>query len=88
MYNTAVLYSAIAVGGLFLGSAIVLPAIGFGVTGVSAGSIAATLQSTVYGSTVASSSAFAVAQSVGAAGFSATTYVAAGIGAYWRGANS
>ena len=45
-----------------------LAAMGFTAVGVAAGSVAATTQSAVYGKYVASGSAFALAQSVGAAG--------------------
>ena len=45
-----------------------LSALGFTAAGVTAGSIAAGVQSVVYGGAVASTSAFATLQSVGAAG--------------------
>ncbi|XP_023215672.1 uncharacterized protein LOC111618390 [Centruroides sculpturatus] len=43
-------------------------ALGFGAVGVTAGSIAAGIQSAVYGGSVASGSIFAICQSIGAAG--------------------
>jgi len=58
--------------------------VGFTAGGVAAGSAAASIQSIVYGGTVASSSAFAALQSAGAAGlgFKATTGLfTAGVGA-------
>ena len=61
-----------------------LPWIGFTAGGVAAGSVAAGIQSTVYGGTVASSSIFAALQSAGAAGLGAKASVSvfsAGVGA-------
>ena len=56
-------------GGLTIAAApAALAAMGFTAAGVAAGSVAATTQSAVYGKYVASGSAFALAQSVGAAG--------------------
>ncbi|XP_020620837.1 interferon alpha-inducible protein 27-like protein 2A [Orbicella faveolata] len=57
---------------------------GFTAAGVAAGSVAASIQSAVYGGTVASSSAFAALQSAGAAGLGAKATVgvfSAGLGA-------
>jgi len=50
----------------------VLTAVGFTTGGVAAGSIAAGIQSVVYGGTVASTSVFAGLQSAGAAGLGST----------------
>lgn len=50
---------------------LVLGAVGFTTAGVAAGSIAASVQSAVYGGSVASGSAFALLQSAGAAGIGA-----------------
>ena len=69
----------------------VLGAAGFTTSGVAAGSAAAAIQSTFYGGYVASGSTFALLQSAGAAGISATTSgviggssgVAAAIGTKW-----
>ena len=58
--------------------------LGFTAAGVAAGSVAAGIQSVVYGGTVASSSAFAALQSAGAAGLGAKAAVSvfsAGVGA-------
>ena len=68
-----------------------LGAAGFTTSGVAAGSAAAAIQSTFYGGYVASGSTFALLQSAGAAGISATTSgviggssgVGAAIGTRW-----
>lgn len=66
-----------AVSGIILsGTALIVPAIGFGAAGVTAGSLAATYQSAVLGGTIASGSAFATLQSIGAAGLSAAANTA------------
>lgn len=57
---------------------IVLSAAGFTAAGVTAGSAAAGVQSTVYGAAVGSGSVFAVLQSAGAAGIGLTTNVGIG----------
>ena len=66
-----------------------LAAAGFTAGGVAAGSIAAGVQSAVYGGAVASSSVFAVLQSIGAAGLGAGAKVGlfsvgAGVAAYLK----
>lgn len=58
--------------------------LGFTAGGVAAGSVAASIQSAVYGGTVASSSTFAALQSAGAAGLgtkAAVSVFSAGVGA-------
>ncbi|KAI9145798.1 hypothetical protein BKA69DRAFT_1049618 [Paraphysoderma sedebokerense] len=76
----------LAAGGMIVGAAatpILLPAalgaVGFTSAGVAAGSAAAGIQSAVYGGYVASGSAFAVCQSIGAAGVGATSVAAGGV---------
>ena len=66
---------------------VVLSAVGFGAGGVVGGSIAAGIQSTVYGGSVGAGSLFALAQSAGAAGIGAAGNAAicglfGGIGAF------
>ena len=53
---------------------LVLSALGFGAAGVTAGSMAATAQSTFYGAAVTSGSTFALLQSAGAAGIGTVSY--------------
>ncbi|XP_020620840.1 interferon alpha-inducible protein 27-like protein 2A [Orbicella faveolata] len=67
-------HAAAIVGGTLLVAAapVVLTAAGFTTGGVAAGSIAAGIQSTVYGGAVGSTSLFAVLQSAGAAGLGAS----------------
>ncbi|PFX17698.1 interferon alpha-inducible protein 27-like protein 1 [Stylophora pistillata] len=55
-----------------------LPAAGFTTAGVAAGSVAAGIQSAVYGGTVTAGSVFATLQSAGAAGLGVTTSAAVG----------
>lgn len=57
----------------------VLTSVGFSAGGVVSGSAAACIQSTLYGAAVNSGSAFAVAQSVGAAGLGSTTVAGVGV---------
>ncbi|XP_067142094.1 uncharacterized protein [Centruroides vittatus] len=69
------LKTAAIIGGITTGAILgplavvgVVGALGFGAIGVTAGSIAAGIQSAVYGGSVASGSIFAICQSIGAAG--------------------
>jgi len=71
---TAVVGGVIVVGAPF----VVLPALGFGATGVAGGSIAAGLQSAVYGGFVAGGGVFATLQSAGVAGVAITTKIGLG----------
>ena len=64
-----------------------LGAVGFTSTGVAAGSIAAGVQSTLYGGSVAAGSVFALCQSAGATGVigsAATAGIAATLGLFVR----
>ena len=55
---------------------VLLPAAGFTTAGVAAGSVAAGIQSAVYGGTVTAGSVFATLQSAGAAGLGVKTSAA------------
>jgi len=57
---------------------VVLPALGFGATGVTVGSIAAGVQSAVYGGVVVGGGVFATLQSAGVAGVAMTTKIGLG----------
>lgn len=83
-------YTAAAlVGGtvVVVAAPVALAAAGFTTGGVAAGSVAAGIQSAVYGGTVASTSVFAGLQSAGAAGLGATAttalFTAVATGATW-----
>lgn len=66
-----------AMSGIILGgTALIVPAIGFGAAGVTAGSLAAAYQSAFLGGTIASGSIFATLQSIGAVGLSAAANTA------------
>ena len=70
---------AVGAGAVAVVAALVaLTAVGFTSAGVAAGSLAAATQSAVYGGYVASGSAFALAQSAGAAGIGVKVAVAIG----------
>ncbi|XP_064614312.1 interferon alpha-inducible protein 27-like protein 2A isoform X1 [Liolophura sinensis] len=65
-----------AIGGVSVAAApLALGALGFTTGGVAAGSVAAAIQSSVYGGTVTAGSLFATAQSVGAVGVTTSAVV-------------
>ncbi|GFQ68605.1 hypothetical protein TNCT_257291 [Trichonephila clavata] len=66
----------VAISGAVLGGvALAVPALGFTAGGVAAGSLAASFQSAFLGGTIVSGSAFAVLQSIGAAGLAVSSQV-------------
>ncbi|KAF8584759.1 hypothetical protein K439DRAFT_1660619 [Ramaria rubella] len=74
--------AAIVAGGAVLGTTLAVPLLtgglalaGFSSTGVVTGTLAATIQSTVYGGAVAAGSPFAIAQSIAMGGAAATSVV-------------
>ena len=69
----------VAVGaGTVVATPVILGAIGFTGAGIAAGSVAAYIQSAVYGGSVASGSVFALLQSAGAAGIATASNTAIG----------
>ncbi|KDN39774.1 hypothetical protein RSAG8_08566, partial [Rhizoctonia solani AG-8 WAC10335] len=77
---TAVKYAAVGTLVVTTGVLIATPLLGFTASGVAAGSLAAAIQSAIYGAAVPAGSLFAIMQSIGATGVILPA-IAAGLGA-------